>query len=327
MKKYFYYLVMTDPFGNNSFRSAKVFGYYKSSLIPSTPYDLIGEGINKGVKLIWTKPSDFIQSYNIYRNNGASDTLALLTSIKSTDSSIVFYDTSRVLQGNKVYGYSIRSESTSGILSPFSDTIYAKPNIAVSLKPPLDLRGYARDSVVQLYWQNLYPLMPTLDGYKIYRKIASSQTKANEEFKPVIDSLFPAKQNNYVDSSIQIGTDYEYAVQAIDIYGNKSPLSSSILIKSNSVAVLPPGGIKAQRSEAGILIKWDNSFQKNIKQYKIYRYERGNKPILISSKSASEKSEYLDKDVKKGNLYFYYLSSVDDSNNESIPSQEVGIRY
>lgn len=327
MKKYFYYFEVTDPFGNSSFRSAKIFGYYKSSVQPLPPYDIIGEGTKNGNKLIWTMPSDYIMSYSIYRNDGISEDLNLLTAIKSNDSTIIFYDTSKVLKGDRVYGYTIRSESTSGILSPFSDTIYIKPNISVTLPSPLNLRGYARDSIIQLYWQNLYESMPTLDGYKVYRKNASSQANEIEEFKPVVDSLISAKQNNFTDSTIEIGKDYEYAVQAVDIYGNKSALSSYLLIQSEPIIVLPPAGIKAQKSGDGILISWDETVQQNIKEYKIYRYERGNKPILISSVTSKEKFEYLDKSVKKGNLYFYYLSTVDSENNESQSSQEVGIRF
>jgi len=323
MKKYFYYLVMTDPFGNSSFRSARIFGAYKSSEVPLAPYDIIAEGTNTGIKLHWTKPDDYISRYHIYRNNGTDEALYLVTTFMSEDSAIVFYDTSKTLKGDMVYGYAIQSENTSGRLSSFSDTIYVKPNIAITLNSPLDLKGSVRDSVVQLYWENLYASMPTLDGYRIYRK----ENGSAEDFQPLFDSLISAKQNNFIDSSILIGKSYEYAVQSIDIYGNKSPLSSPVVIQTESVIVLSPAGIKAQKSGNGILISWDETIQHNIKIYKIYRYERGSDAELISSVTAEKTFEYLDKNVAAGKLYFYFLKSVDITNTESIPSKEVGIRF
>ena len=323
MKKYFYYLVMTDPFGNQSFRSAKVFGSYKSKAQPLAPYNIAGEGTNRGVKLQWTKPDDYILSYHIYRNDGIYDSLFLLSTIKSDDSTVTFYDTSRTLQGDIVYNYAILSENTSGSLSLFSDTIYVRPNIAVAIRAPLDFNGYARDSVVQLYWENVFASMPTLDGYVVYRKEPGSA----EDFQPLLDSLISAKQNNFIDSTVQFGKSYEYAVQAVDIYKNESPLSSTISITTEPVIVFPPAGIIARRSADGILITWNETIQKNIKAYKIYRYQRGYEAELISSVTPVENSEYLDKNVTAGNLYFYFLKSVDTTDVESLPSKEVGIRF
>lgn len=319
MKKYFYYLVMTDPFGNDSFRSSRVFGSYKSSLDPSPPYDLIGEGTKTGVKLQWTKPDDYILNYHIFRNDGIEESISLITTIRSDDSLLVFYDTSRTLKGDLFYAYAIQTENTSGILSLLSDTVYVKPDIAVSFHAPLELKGYELDAAVQLYWENLYESVHTLDGYLVYRK------ELQGELKPIVDSLISPKQNNFLDTTILAGKSYEYAVQAVDIHGNKSPLSSYILIHTEAV-VLPPSGLKAQKSDNGVLIYWDEPLQPNINEYRIFRYERGKDPELISSVSAKEKQEYLDKTVTQGNLYFYFLKSVDTTSNESLSSMEIGIR-
>jgi fibronectin type 3 domain-containing protein len=246
-----------------------------------------------------------------------------MTTVASEDSEIVFYDTSKALKGNLVYAYAIQSENSSGRISLFSDTVYIRPNITITLSPPLDLKGSFRDSVVQLYWENIYILMPSLDGYRIYRK----ENGSAKDFQPLFDSLISAKQNNFIDSSILIGKSYEYAVQSVDIYGNKSTLSSSLLIQGEPIIVLPPAGIKAQKSGDGILISWDEPVRQNIKDYKIYRYERGKEVELISSVSIKEKPEYLDKNITAGNLYFYFLKSVDTTNAESSPSKEVAIRF
>ena len=326
MKKYFYYLVMTDPFGNYSSRGARVFGSYKSSAEPLSPYDLTAIGTKDGTKLQWTKPDDFILSYHIYRNDGEGTSLSLIASIKEDAPEIIFYDTSKTLKGDMTYAYAIQSENTSGRLSLLTDTIYVRPDIEVSLRSPLEMKGYDRDSVVQLYWENLYETTPTLDGYLVYRRESGVTETNEEELTSLTDSLLSPKQNNFIDTLILHGKSYEYFVQAVDIYGNKSPLDNYVLVNTKKVVVLPPAGIKAQKSDEGILISWNEPVQQNIKEYKIYRYQRGEKEKLISSVPVEEKPEYLDKDVSVENLYFYYLKSVNNENLESSPSKEIGIR-
>jgi len=324
MIKYFYYLQLNDQFGEVPYKTAKVFGLYKSNVIPMTPMSLHSIKTEKGVKLVWEKPEESINVYHIYRNFDESLSLNELTSIISNDSIVQFVDTSSSLKADKYFYYAVRSENTSNNLSEFSDTISVIPVSNQKLNPPKDLTGYVDETGVVLYWQNMFAEDPTISGYQVFRKYVSNNSKA--EFKPVIDSILSPKQNNFVDVSSKEFGNYEYAVKVYDIFGKESDLSSSISINILSEPVLVPAGITANSVDEGIKITWQISSLSKIKEFVLYRYMRGEEPKKISTIVADKSKEFIDTSAANDNLYFYFLKSVSDLNIESDPSEEVGLR-
>jgi len=325
MAKYFYYLVMTDVLGEKSLNSAKVFGLYKSPIVPFPPMNLRSEIVTNGVKLVWERPGSFINVYHVYRNLGDDNLLSLISNVKSSDSIVIFNDTSSVLRGNRNYLYAVKTETTSGIESNFSDTLRIKPSKKTLLKAPLQLKAYSDKSKVFLYWDNLFKDDPTINGYYVFRGSSNEKSKQSE-FKALKDSLISAKQNNFIDTTVVPGNNYDYAIQTVDIYGNKSPFSSTINVQIKKSEPASPAGIIAVNTPTGILISWTAPIQLDIKEFKIYRYERGQTPKLLDDVNAKQTLEYLDKQAQQGILYFYYLTSMDKNNIESKPSSEVGIR-
>jgi fibronectin type 3 domain-containing protein len=322
MVKYFYYLQLNDQFGEVPLQSPKVFGLYKSNAIPPPPYYLRPDTTSFGVKLVWNKPDEYVNKYHIYRNIGDDENLSELKVIQSTDSVVQFLDTSSSLKGNRVYYYSVRAENTSGNLSGFSDTVQVHPKIKTVINSPKQLNGYELDGKVFLYWENLFEKDETIEGYKVYRKKLGD---VRNEFIALFDTLLPPKRNNFVDITPTEGNDYEYSVKAFDMFGNESNFSSSIKISIPEAPILPPAGLSAISIDEGIKISWQPTSQQNNKGYKIYRYERGQEPKEIGSVNA-ETYEYLDKSCTNGNLYFYFVKTVNNKGKESMPSEELGIR-
>lgn len=324
MVKYFYYLQINDQFGEVPYKTAKVFGLYKSNVNPMPPMNLHSAKSEKGVKLVWEKPEQSINVYRVYRNVDESLTLRELTSITSNDSMVHFIDTSYSLKANKYYYYAVRSENSSGNLSTFSDTISIFPVSNQKLNPPKNLTGYVDESGVVLYWQNMFAEDPTISGYQVFRKFVSKNSKA--DFKPVLDSILSPKQNNFVDVSAKEFGAYEYAVKVFNIFEKESELSSSITISILSEPILVPTGITAISVDEGIKITWQISSISKIKEFSLYRYSRGEEPKKISTITSDKALEIIDKSAAENNLYFYFLKSVSDLNLESDASEEVGIR-
>lgn len=321
MVKYFYYLQLNDQFGEVPLQSAKVFGLYQSKEIPPPPFNFYADTTSVGVKLVWIKPDEFVNTYHIYRNLGGDENLSELKVIQSLDSVVQFLDTSSTLKGNIVYYYSVRAENTSSNLSNFSDTVQVFAKVKTTINSPKDLKGYSLEGKVFLYWENLFEKDETIEGYRVYRRNAGD---IKNDFIALFDTLISPKQNNFVDTSATEGKNYEYSVKAFDIFGNESALSSSIKISTTETPILPPSGLTAVNMDNGIMISWQPALQENISKYRIYRYERGVEPKLISSVT-KDVSEYLDKSVSEGSLYFYFVSAVNANGIESIPSDEVGI--
>lgn len=322
MVKYFYYLRLNDQFNEVPLQSAKVFGLYQSEEIPPPPYNLHTDSTVAGVKLVWNKPDEFVNTYHIYRNLGDDEILSELHIVNSSDSVIYFLDTTSTLKGNRTYLYSVRAENTSGKISDFSDTLKVFPNLKITITSPKQLRGYYLDRKVFLYWENLFELDGTIAGYKVFRKV-TDDTK--NKFTALFDSLLSPKQNNYVDTTADEGYGYEYSVTATDIFGNESNLSSSVTIETSADPILPPSGLTAVNVDDGILISWQPTLQDNLSGFNIYRYIRGEEPRKIGSVNF-DKNEYLDNSVTAGNLYFYFVTSVGLKGNESLQSEELGIR-
>lgn len=322
MVKYFYYLQLNDQFGEVPLQSAKVFGLYQSKETPPPPLYLHTEDTNVGVKLVWDQPNEFVNTYHIYRNLGDDENLSELKVIQSSDSIVQFLDTSSTLKGNRVYYYSVKAENTSGNISSFSDTVQVFPKVKTVINSPKQLKGYSLDDKVFLYWENLFEKDETIEGYKVFRRKAGN---VKNEFTALFDTLLPPKQNNFVDTSVIEGSEYEYSIKAFDVFGNESELTTSIKISIPEILILPPSGLTAINTEDGIRISWQPSLQENIKGYKIFRYERGSEPNEISAVSF-DTNKYLDKSVKNGKLYFYFISSVSSNGKVSLSGEEVGIR-
>ncbi|NOX18502.1 MAG: hypothetical protein GXO87_09520, partial [Chlorobi bacterium] len=135
--------------------------------------------------------------------------------------------------------------------------------------------------------------------------------------------LFP-ESNNYFDKEIEKGKSYEYFIRSHGVNGSVSELSSGVAAEPKITPPPPPARISAAASEKGILLKWDKPADDNIAKFFIYRYRRGKKQKKIAEASFDGKNEYLDTSAKKGELYFYYMTSVNKQNAESRAGREVG---
>jgi|GEM_PF-1319118 len=79
-------------------------------------------------------------------------------------------------------------------------------------------------------------------------------------------------------------------------------------------------------SDNYVLINWSTSIQGTfkVKGYYLYRGEDSENFSLIATLN-SETNRYLDKDVKGGKIYYYYIKAFDELGNESDPSDIVTI--
>ncbi|HZV12823.1 MAG TPA: hypothetical protein VFA55_06370 [Candidatus Kapabacteria bacterium] len=324
MVRYFYKFIMVGQFDELSVPSARVFGLYKSTLIPTGPGEIHAEGRKDGVKLEWKSKERNVLGYYVYRTDGFDDTLHLITSLIPADTVVTFLDTSSSLSGKLRYGYAIRTENTSHLMSGFAETLYVRPLIPTQPPTPLNLATSVHGHVIQLYWDDMRAMDHSVSGYFIYRREASGTAKQNE-FKKLSDTLLRAKHNNYVDTTVETDKIYEYAVQAVDYFGGMSGMSASAKGEIQSLAIAPPAGLRAQSTPDGIAMNWDTTHEANVTGFKVYRYERGKKPQMMATTTLDDR-EYTDTKAQKGRLYFYYITAVGAHEKESAPCDEISIR-
>jgi fibronectin type 3 domain-containing protein len=325
MQRYFYYLIMKGPLGEVSPPSARVFGMYISPLAPIAP-GLIGAiGTSRGVQLTIVSTDIHQRNYQVYRNDGITPELHLISGlVPLKDSLTVFEDTSNSLSGKLTYSYAVRAENESHLFSPFSDTVHVRPHILTHPPAPLGLTATVEENVVQLYWNDMSQFDNSIQGYNVFRREIIGGKPSR--FIKLNDSLISVSRNRFTDTTAVAGRLYEYSVKDYDFFGGESPLSLTSRAEIPKPRPIAPSGVRGRVTETGIIIQWDGTFQPDVKEYKVYRYQRRQRPILIANVKASGDLEATDKNVKSGGLYFYFVTTVNAQGIESDRSQEIGVR-
>ena len=86
---------------------------------------------------------------------------------------------------------------------------------------------------------------------------------------------------------------------------------------------VPPAGLRATKTNEGIVLSWDSPAIANLKVYKIYREKLGEGKRFLAEVN-KEKTVYNDAESNSG-TYFYTITSVLESNEESKPCEEIGV--
>ena len=325
MKKYVYYLVLVGPLGEKSPASAKTFGIFETSQAPVPPQGLQAERVRNGVRVRWPRNDVFLKGYYVYRSDGISDSLRLLSPLVPARDSITTYTDSSALSSGKFrYLYAIRSENTSHVLSPFSDTVFASSGGGY-VPSPSGVTGYAGVGEAVLVWDDQYAADESIGGYLVQRRTLGKDGRTWSPVKVLPDTL-PSQRNNYTDTTLSAGTTYEFAIRALGFMGGKSDPSEAIRL--TSVTPLPPvpAGLTATRTANGIRLQWSEVPDPSVLRTKVYRYQRGQKASVVASVELSKDQEFTDSKIRKGTLYFYYVTYENRYGAEGPQSEEVGIR-
>lgn len=245
----------------------------------------------------------------------------------------IFIDSSRDLSGKIQYAYAVRAENTSHILGEFSDTVWVRPLLPTKPLPPLNLQVYPGTGRIGIHWDNMASIDESIAAYAIYRRTISPDKRipSNSQFSLVSLKPLMAEQNYFQDTTVEEGVTYQYSVESLDKFSGRSGLSQPIIALIPAVLPLPPDNLRLEMPEQGVSLLWDEVRQNNLVSYQLYRYERGQKPVLISTIPISQDSTqsapltYLDRTALKGHLYFYYLTTRDHKNRESQPSREISL--
>lgn len=322
-KVYFYYLEVKDKTRTQSKRSSTFFDFGMDVQPPLTPEIYNASSIKGGVKLQAFVPDAYVAGYKVYRaayTDSVYKCIAPFVAKHRDSSSVVYLDTSRDLSGKTVYNYYIVSQSTSNLSSQPSNIQQAHPDVPVVLAAPAGFSAYFQEGYIHLYWENMQLTDETIEGYVLYKKEASQK-----DFVKVFgkDSVHPV--SFYNDLTFEEGKTYDYELQVADMFGNRSTARATARVVVPEDRPVPPSGPRAMAIPEGIRLEWDGSNPDDIAGYKIYRYQRGGNALLLASPAKTETS-FTDSSAKAGELYFYYLTSIDDKKRESEPSSEVGVR-
>lgn len=321
---YYYYLQIADETNTIVKNSAKFFDFGFDTNKPITPIITEAVGLSNGVKLNVAVPDNFIAGYRVFRSENGNDNftvIADLVLLNPDSNTATFYDTGATMSGRIFYNYKVQSENTSHVVSDMSNSVQVHPEMSANVSAPTNLLVYFQDSIINIFWNDMRKDDEFVSGFRIYKR--ESGTTA---FTPILPEDSIIEGNKFTDLNYKYGKVYEYEVESVDLFGFASKERASAQV--NILKILPAAPVinSGINLPDGILIEWTKPNETNIKQYKIYRYQRGESPKLIATPEPNKES-YLDQTAKSGELYFYTIATVDMAGNESTESAEIGARH
>ena len=222
-------------------------------------------------------------------------------------------------------GYQLMAETwESGLLStPF---------------PPVAIEAVKsdRNRTITLTWEHNPKLLDpsSLQFFRIYR-----QVRDITDLRPI--AVVPASTFSYVDRNIPLGTDYRYALTAINKQGVESQQSPPVDPVRGEP--FPPQDVNTETvSNSSFLyreyiniVSWEenpgNDGQFVVTRYRIYRKLASESDVffqLLGEVPAGQSSqEYWDRGLRnpqEANQYAYGASAVDGDGNESLISTDQG---
>jgi serine protease len=182
---------------------------------------------------------------------------------------------------------------------------------------PTGLTASAGNATVALDWSNNNEA--DLDGYIVYRA-----TNAGGPFSALNATLLAASA--YTDNAVTNGTTYYYRVTAVDTSGNESSNSSTASATPNAPDTTPPSaptGLSASAGNGAVALDWANNTESDLDGYIVYRATSAAGPYSALNSNPLGASAYTDNAVANGTTYYYRVTAVDTSGNESADSATV----
>jgi len=201
------------------------------------------------------------------------------------------------------------------------DMLYAKrfsdqPGSGDTIAPaaPTGLTATGGNSTVSLDWNDNNE--SDLAGYNAYRSTTSGgpYTKLNASL---------VSSSNYTDNAVSGGTTYYYVVRAVDASLNESGNSNQAsATPTDTIPPSAPTGLTASAGNQTVSLDWNNNGEADINGYNVYRSTTSGGTYTRLNGTLLSISNYTDNSVSNGTTYYYVVTAVDTSSNESTNSGE-----
>ncbi len=227
------------------------------------------------------------------------------------------------LHYGKVYAYRVRVYGARGSISAYSPEVRAAP--LLSLAVPKNLVATAGEARVTIAWDAVATrsdgsAYEGFVGYNVYRGTASGQ----EAEVPI--NAEPVRQPSYTDRTAMNDTTYYYRVRSVDgpvVPWRESPDSAEVSATPKDVTPpAPPTGVTVVPGIGRVFLTWKENTEQDLEGYYVYRATRhGGQYVRLTDKPI-KRTTYSDETVKQGMTYYYAITAVDKSGNESGRSKE-----
>lgn len=311
---YWYKIVINGVFERN-LNTVKITGILKkgAEIIPVNQIQALTT--EQGVQINWVKNTNETRGFYVYRAKGYQGVFEQISPLILSQKEIDIYrfiDSSAVIFNGMPYTYVVKTESDGYVLSENSDTVSAKISKKSDMPFISQISAQVEGQSILIVWQSLIDVYPQLAGYNIYKQI-------NNQWVLLENLNF--KNNQYLDTNVQIGKEYFYKINPINTNGIEG-LDANISSKIEIPTLFAPEITALNQKDNIVLISLESSLQEGVKEIYIYRQIEGEASIKIGTLKPNE-TEFTDKSIQKGKTYFYFTSlmAYDTESNPSTPNQ------
>ncbi len=287
----------------------------------SFTFDGLQNGGPDGIALI--DPSGTVIEFLSYEgsftatNGDANGMMSTNIGVTETSSTSAGHSLQLAGSGAESSEFTWQSPQTDTPGSPNAGQFFVGGCIGLPTPPadPTGLVAFANDGSVDLSWGA--NTEPDLLGYNIYRSLVSGMGFVQLNGAPFATP-------SYHDASAINGTTYFYVVTAENTPGLESGFS--LEAQATPQDVTPPAvptGLAAVGSDMLVQLEWDDSGAGDLAGYNIYRSLGAAGPFVQQNGGLIISSAYNDSNVTNGVEYFYRVTAVDQSSNESVASSSV----
>ncbi len=230
----------------------------------------------------------------------------------------------------KTYTYVCTKLDASGAESSYSQEITVTAGQQLfELLGPLDINAEAKDNKAIISWK-INRNDSAAFSYNVYRAYDSlgRYLRLNSEIlvQMINDETDENSEMSFVDTLAYNGRQYFYAVVSVDYADNESDKNNILSVSpQDKQAPSVPKNIKSDAGELGIKIRWDLSPEDDIAGYVLYRaFDKDSTFVKIHTDLLPlNANSYEDITTQTGDEYFYRLTAVDQSGNESEQSANI----
>ncbi len=180
--------------------------------------------------------------------------------------------------------------------------------------PPLYVDAEPHGQQVRLTWTDAQDAETSIKWYKIYRG-----TEKNGE-----QLLAKVRDTVYVDRWTDADVDYHYKVSAINAAGLEGVRSRQTSARTSNSIPMTPANVYINPAGSGKgRLTWTANPELDVTGYNVYRSVDGDGIYAKLNPEVIPKPLYIDSSVENGVIYYYQVSAVDESANESRRSTPV----
>jgi fibronectin type 3 domain-containing protein len=208
-------------------------------------------------------------------------------------------------------------------VSAWSEDVRVAP--LLSLAVPRGLAAQGGDSHNLLSWEQVTTRMDGsryegFVGYNVYRSTEQGRidkTPLNKE---------PLRSNSYKDTAVENGRTYYYRIRSVD--SPALPWRESLDSEETSAAprdMTPPDRPKGLTVVPGVnrvFLSWNENRERDLAGYHVYRSTRSGRDHERLTDKPLLRTTFSDESAKSDITYWYAVTAVDQSGNESVRSEE-----